>query len=85
MPYPSTTCGRATLETASQPFQGWPIIYPFGYPPPYAYGPPVTGVFGVDEFGEKEVVKEIVAREDAVFRKRRFEDGDVRLSRDGDF
>jgi hypothetical protein len=36
---PSTPCGRATPETALQPFQGWPaaVYYPFGHPAPYAY------------------------------------------------
>jgi hypothetical protein len=46
MPCSSTPCGRATPETALQPFQEWPapkgrsaaVFYPLGDPTPYAYG-----------------------------------------------
>jgi hypothetical protein len=37
MPYPSTPCGRATPETALQPFQGGQpaaVFYSFGHPTP---------------------------------------------------
>jgi hypothetical protein len=36
MPYPSMPCGRATPETALQPFQV-AVFYPLGHPTPYAY------------------------------------------------
>jgi hypothetical protein len=39
MPNSFMTWGRATIETALQPFQGRPaaIFYPFRHPTPYAY------------------------------------------------
>jgi hypothetical protein len=49
IPYPSTPCRRASLETALQLFQGWPahraglpvaVFYPLGHPTPYAYNFP---------------------------------------------
>jgi hypothetical protein len=37
MPYPSTPCGRATLETKWQNERPAGVFYPFGHPTPYAY------------------------------------------------